>query len=70
MRWLKKLLCWCGLHEHPEKRIASYINAMRWYEFEHYVGSVFKRMGYHRVVITGRDGPDGGKDLVIYQQKQ
>ena len=70
MRWFKKILSRYWPQETPEERIASFIRTLRWYEFERYVGSIFTRMGYHRVVITGKNGPDGGKDLVIYHQNQ
>ena len=49
----------------PEQRVSSFIINMRWLEFEQYISRLLQKVGYNQVIVTGRDGPDGGKDIVI-----
>lgn len=49
----------------PEDRLRRKLIDMRWFDFEEYTADMFGRFGYSHVRRTGRDGPDGGKDVVI-----
>lgn len=48
-----------------EKRFRRKLLRMKWSRFEIYVTDMFTRYGYDKAYRTGRDGPDGGKDVVI-----
>lgn len=70
MRWLLNLIqsYLKSLEPTPEALLRQHLIGLSWSNFENYVANMFHQYGYDRVYRTGRDGPDGGKDVVIEHQ--
>lgn len=67
MRLIKTIIqyIYSSLSPSPEKRLRRRLIRLNWSDFEIYITEMFTRYGYYKAYRTGRDGPDGGKDVVI-----